>query len=417
MAFKENKDSISIDKGAASEKIVSEAITDLTLEIANLSEEQQETSDYANNVYNELFNYQVSTNSALTRKADLLVGSNTVPGSQINSVVGTLTKNAGLSIGADSFNASFNSYSAYGSEWSVPNTTPSTSSPWHSGIYGSQKFVLISGLSNLSTSSAYSTNGITWTLTTMPSARWQSVTYGADKFVAVSGTVNFPSGVVANSTDGITWTAHTHRAFAWRDVAYGDNKFVAVGYSTIESSYSTDGATWTQGSMPSSQYWKSVLYGADKFVAVAGGANITSSAAAYSTDGITWTSATMPSSRRWVSLAYGNGTFVAVSGGGLSSNVSAYSTNGISWTQGSLPSSVLWQSVAFVNNVFIAVAGRSSNVAYSTNGITWTGATTTQSNFTLSREIIPGVISGPVSVRVASEDYVNAAIAAAIAAL
>src|SRR6056300_1721116 len=46
----------------------------------------------------------------------------------------------------------------------------------------------------------------------------------------------------------------------------------------------------------------------DTFAAVAQG----TAAAASSTDGITWTAGTLPSSTNWRSVAYGNGTFAAV---------------------------------------------------------------------------------------------------------
>ena len=59
----------------------------------------------------------------------------------------------------------------------------------------------------------------------------------------------------------------------------------------------------------SSKSWKSVCYGNGKFVAVAQNSNYF----AYSTDGITWTEGTISStSRQWSSVCYGNGKFVTV---------------------------------------------------------------------------------------------------------
>ena len=64
----------------------------------------------------------------------------------------------------------------------------------------------------------------------------------------------------------------------------------------------------TEGNL-SDRSWKSVCYGNDKFVAVASDDNMF----AYSTDGITWTEGTISNtSRYWYSVCYGNGKFVAV---------------------------------------------------------------------------------------------------------
>ena len=161
-------------------------------------------------------------------------------------------------------------------------------------------------------------------------------------------------------------------------VCYGNGKFVAVGNNSNTFAYSTDGATWTQGTMPSSQYWISICYGNGKFVAVVGGGDISSDAFAYSTDGATWTQGTMPSSQYWTSVCYGNGKYVAIT---LNSDVFAYSTDGITWTQSTMPSTQLWRSICYGNGKFVAVAtgfiiNNGSNIfAYSTDGITWTQST------------------------------------------
>ena len=59
-------------------------------------------------------------------------------------------------------------------------------------------------------------------------------------------------------------------AKSWHSVCYGKDKFVAVAPYTSTFMYSTDGITWTKGTLPSSeQSWHSVCYGKDKFVVVA----------------------------------------------------------------------------------------------------------------------------------------------------
>ena len=198
-----------------------------------------------------------------------------------------------------------------------------------------------------------------------------SVCYGNGKFVAVGNNSN----AFAYSTDGATWTQGTMPSSQyWISICYGNGKFVAVvGGGDISSdafAYSTDGATWTQGTMPSSQYWTSVCYGNGKYVAI----TLNSDVFAYSTDGITWTQSTMPSTQLWRSICYGNGKFVTVSTGFIinnGSNIFAYSTDGITWTQGTLPSNREWQSVCYGNGKFVAVAYQGI-FAYSYDGINWT---------------------------------------------
>ena len=79
------------------------------------------------------------------------------------------------------------------------------------------------------------------------------------------------------------------------------NTFVAVATSSTTAASSTDGITWTERTMPSSDYWSSVAFGNSTFVAVAD----SSSSATSSTDGITWTLRTLPSSASWKAATYG----------------------------------------------------------------------------------------------------------------
>ena len=170
------------------------------------------------------------------------------------------------------------------------------------------------------------------------------------------------------STDGITWTQGIMPSSQkWGSVCYGDGKFVAIVFGSNNIfAYSTDGINWTQGTMPSEQEWYSVCYGNGKFVAI-GNTN----KFAYSTDGINWTQGTMPSSQNWYSVCYGNGKFVAIG----NTNKFAYSTDGINWTEGTMPSNGWW-SVCYGNGKFVAIAGGSNSAfAYSEDGINWTQGT------------------------------------------
>ena len=77
--------------------------------------------------------------------------------------------------------------------------------------------------------------------------------------------------------------------------------FLAIAQGSTSEASSTDGITWTLGTLPTFGYWSSVTYGNGVFVAVA-----VPSLAATSTDGITWTLGAMPTSAYWYSVTYGN---------------------------------------------------------------------------------------------------------------
>ena len=215
----------------------------------------------------------------------------------------------------------------------------------------------------------------TWTARTLPSAsNWNSVAYGNKQIVAISGSTT----VAASSPTGVTWTARTLSASAvWQSVVYGSyGRFVAVANGSTNSTYSTNGITWSAGgALPSSAAWFCLAYGESTYVAVS---TTSSTAAAYSTDGgTTWSSATLPATCNWQSVCYGNGKFIAVSYG--TADV-AQSNDGITWTAaGSMPTARNWSSVTWgnpastANGVFVAVAYATAVGAISTdNGANWT---------------------------------------------
>ena len=174
---------------------------------------------------------------------------------------------------------------------------------------------------------------------------------------------------------GETWTQRTMPASEyWRSVTYGNGLFVAVGSQSNIAATSPDGITWTLRALPESAFWYSVTYGNGVFVAVAYNSNI----AATSPDGITWTQRTLPAAANWYSVTYGNGLFVAV---GSQSNIAATSPDGITWTLRALPESAFWYSVTYGNGVFVAVAYNSNIAATSPDGITWTQRTLPASEY------------------------------------
>jgi len=347
-------------------------------------------------------------------------------------------------------------YSTNGISWTVttlPANDDSSESNWVDIAYGNGRFVAIADSSAMA---AYSFNGATWYKSNLPSiSEWSSISYGQGVFYVTS-----LGDAAASSPDGVTWTLRdgsflpiditstnansipastTARtlpsASTWQDVLWDGSKFVAIGYTTATSlgayATSTDGATWTGGTiaqsggnweytclayngtnqyvaliggnggnndiatsangttwsttanaLPANSFWKQVIWDGSKYVAIrADSANIATSA-----NGTSWTgSAVSGGSSDATSIAVGaigaTTYYIIVSGGASASQAVSHSTNSAStWTTAnSMPSSDLWSSVAYGNSRFVAVAGNTATTttkaAYSTNGTTWTAAT------------------------------------------
>ena len=212
-----------------------------------------------------------------------------------------------------------------------------------------------------------------------PSTRYITTCYGAGKYVAIGHGTTYTSDIMAYSTDGISWTEGTLPSDEnWSHIYYANGKFIVTAgnnYSSDIIAYSTNGINWVASNLPISGHWGMACYGNGKFLIM----NHDNDIMVYSTDGITWTQNNMPSDNYWNSACYGNDKFVAVGNGGDAtnyiSNIFAYSTDGISWTEGTMPSSQNWRSVCYGNGKFVTVSYRSNIMAYSTDGINWTEGT------------------------------------------
>ena len=249
-----------------------------------------------------------------------------------------------------------------GVNWGAIVVTPNTS--WKSVVYGNGRFVLVGNRDY----ARYSTNGTSWfTSNNYSSEQFKnSVTYGNGMFVAVGSNTGSAGAASVNSVDGINWTESTMPSLGadfqnWSSVTYGNGRFVAVGSTAVPrqvAAYSDDGVSWTQVSMPSSQFWNSVAYGNGMFVAI--GYNVY----AYSTNGITWTQGSFSSQIR--SLTYGNGMFFGVGGASGGVEVYVYSKNGISWIQRGIPelpgvsSLAAWYAAVYGNGRFDLVGSNTN---------------------------------------------------------
>jgi len=216
-------------------------------------------------------------------------------------------------------------------------------------------------------------------------------TYTPTAGVVTPTTSIVPSGSIPVRIDASfgssTFTTTTMSgATTWTGIGYGNNIFVAVANGTSLMSYSTDGISWINSTLPSSDSWCSVAYGVISgtgyYMVIAGSAGNdssalpTSSASAYSTNGFTWTATALPANQLWTGVTFGNNKFIAVAGYTFGSYF-ATSTNGTTWsssTSGALSSSITY-GVISGTGYYVATALSNPNIyaiTYSTNGSTWT---------------------------------------------
>lgn len=199
-------------------------------------------------------------------------------------------------------------------------------------------------------------------------------------FIAVSSNTS----AAVYSSDSITWTQNTMPSSNWQQVGYGDGTYVAIG--STKAATSTDAITWTQhDSAFSTGAFSKLAYGGGVFVSVSEYGD----RAIRSTDGVTWTDESLPSGfmNYWVSIAYGSGTFVAITRG----YYGATSTDGVTWTSRYTPIiSSYWDSVTYGNGTFVMTSGY-AYAAYSTDsGANWTQSTLPFSNGNSSVPVVYG---------------------------
>jgi len=212
--------------------------------------------------------------------------------------------------------------------------------------------------------------------------RWEHVgTADSGKFV-VTPTAGSD---FSYSSDGTTWTIGTLPLSGnWKCVAAGGNAFVTLSRGTSFAAYSTTGTSWTSVNLPYDRNWNSVVYGKSSsgngvFLSVAANTD----AGVYSTDGgQTWKATTLPdigdsTFNEWVDVAYGAGRFVAVANSGNFVAVGEYNSVTDTWSWNPEIMDVIddsatkdWRTITYGNNRFVAISG-TGEIAYSFNGTIW----------------------------------------------
>lgn len=259
----------------------------------------------------------------------------------------------------------------------TPITLPSTATtPMKSIAYGNGKFVCFDD-SNTQVP-FYSSDGVNWTKSSLPTTTRDryydcvSVFYFNDRFIAV-GRTGGSYGAIFYSLDGVTWRRSGLSVdTSIYSACYGNGKYVVMGDGTCFF-YSTNGTSWTAGTMPGAniENWY-VAFGNERFVAVR---NISSDGgstqAAYSEDGVNWTEVELPIASEWNAIAFGNGKFVIKDW--YNNHRILYSEDGVNWTQATVPSSGITKNfhyLFYVNGLFM-ITTYNNELLYSKDGVSW----------------------------------------------
>ena len=190
------------------------------------------------------------------------------------------------------------------------------------------------------------------------------ITYGQGLFVAVGD-----SGAILSSSDGVTWTNQSvATSNAFHGVTYGNGTFVAVGKLGLILT-SPDGVIWTSRASGTDHYLKGVAYGNGVYVAVgSGGGTILSSS-----NGLTWTVRVL-SAEDLNGITFGNGLFLAVGNGALGGeSLILTSTNGEMWDFPSSGTGKNLRGAAYGNDRFVIV-GNDGTILNSLEGADWTNS-------------------------------------------
>ncbi len=216
-----------------------------------------------------------------------------------------------------------------------------------------------------------SSDGMTWSsspvISGSPDTWFNSLTYGNGTYVAAGGL----GGAVFTSTDANVWTQRYWNLGLdnWRGAVYANGRFVLAGEASSGQApfaaifTSTDGATWSLIRPGTGPGLHCVAHGNDVWV-VAGRELYTSS------DAATWTPRTIPTTGTVHAATFAAGRFVLAGelGGVLTSS------DGVSWTHQSAFGNATVRGLAYGNNQFVAVGDRAGTgvIWSSADGLAWT---------------------------------------------
>jgi len=243
-----------------------------------------------------------------------------------------------------------------------------------SGQYGSMVYNSVLNLwvtANYNSTTGYTSSGApnSFTSMTLSASNWFTVPIVYNSSGLMVAMNNSGTGAFMYSSNGTTWTSGTvSPAFQMESAACSSGTFSVVG-SGSTGAYSTSGTSFSSMTMPYSTVWYNVKYNGTTFLALD-----SSTHTAYSTNGYTWSAGgSWQYSTPVYGLAYGNSTWVAIPYTSSSFQY-AYTTNVANpWTAATFPTTSNYPfNVAYGNGYFVMTPTSGANGCYSTTGTTWT---------------------------------------------
>lgn len=176
------------------------------------------------------------------------------------------------------------------------------------------------------------------------------------------------------STNGTSWTGGTLPVSGfWRAAASSGSRIIVFRASAANGQYSDNGTTWTlTGSLPASASPTQLIWDGTRFIATAG----SSASVYYSTNGASWASASTGVTGSAAGIGFdGTSRYIVTSTTNPTTNARTTTTFPTSWSSITMPSSGVWVSPVYGNGIW--VVGRAGDSLYgtSTNGTTWTSRT------------------------------------------
>ena len=224
-----------------------------------------------------------------------------------------------------------------------------------------------------------SPDGVTWTViyratNSQLTGFARGIINGTTAIVAVgtTGSTYTIPGILEYSPDSETWYSISPvvGGYSQPSIAYDGTNLITVG-SGGQLAVSTDGVWWSCPSQSFEALYHGVpLYtvaygtsGGNHYYVIAGNGNTT----VHSTDLATWTTVTAPTTNTIYSVCYGSHGFLYGAGGGDI----ALSTDGVSWTTHTSGTSEDIGIVAYLNGHYM-YGGANGAFGYSTDGVSWT---------------------------------------------
>lgn len=176
----------------------------------------------------------------------------------------------------------------------------------------------------------------------------------------------------AYSTNGTSWSTGTlPSARDWGKAATNGTRIVATCTDDTDFAYSTNGTTWTAVSVITTT--NDIIWDGTRFLAVG---SSTTTNLAHSTDGISWAGIDIGSG--FYSIGF-DGTSRWIAGPIASTATARTATSNPTvagnWGNLTMPSTGVWISFIYGNGTWLANTADSTTYATSTNGTTWTSRT------------------------------------------